>query len=211
MTGQKRDFDSAAATWDENPARVKLARDVARAIRETIRLTPDMDLLDFGCGTGLLTLELRPQVRSITGADSSPGMLEIISKKIATSGITGVKTSLFDPENAGTLTGEYDLIVSSMTFHHVPEISGMLAVLRSHLRPGGRLAIADIDCDGGRFHDSNEGVFHFGFERSLLKKEMEAAGFTQIRNRTAAIIHKATPICRDRSFTVFLMTAEKGE
>lgn len=122
-----------------------------------------------------------------------------------------MKTILFDPENAGTLTEEYDLIVSSMTFHHVPEISGMLAVLRSHLRPGGYLAIADLDCDGGRFHDSNEGVFHFGFERSLLKKEMEAAGFTQIRNRTAAIIHKSTPICRDRSFTVFLMTAEKGE
>lgn len=53
MTGQKRDFDNAAATWDENPARVKLAHDVARAIRHTMQLTPDMDVLDFGGGTGL--------------------------------------------------------------------------------------------------------------------------------------------------------------
>jgi ubiquinone/menaquinone biosynthesis C-methylase UbiE len=211
MTGQKRDFDSAAATWDENPARVKLAHDVARAMLDTIRLTPDMDVLDFGCGTGLLTLGLQPHVRSITGVDSSPGMLEILRKKIASLGITGAKTALFDPENPASLTGEYDLVVSSMTFHHVPEIQGMLTLLRSHLRPGGRLSIADLDCDGGRFHDSNEGVFHFGFERSLLKKELETAGFSKIRNRTAAIIHKSSPVCRDRSFTIFLMTAEKGD
>jgi 2-polyprenyl-3-methyl-5-hydroxy-6-metoxy-1,4-benzoquinol methylase len=211
MNGEKRDFDSAAATWDENPTRVKLAHDVARAIRETITLTPEMDVLDFGCGTGLLTLGLRQQVRSITGADSSPGMLDILNQKISSFELTHVKTALFNPDNPASLTGDYDLIVSSMTFHHVPEIPGMLALLWSHLRPGGRLAIADLDCDGGRFHDSNEGVFHFGFERSLLKKEFEAAGFAKVRNRTAAIIHKSSPVCRDRSFTVFLMTAEKGD
>jgi 2-polyprenyl-3-methyl-5-hydroxy-6-metoxy-1,4-benzoquinol methylase len=209
MTGQKRDFDSAAATWDENPARVKLAHDVARAIRDTIQLTPDMDVLDFGCGTGLLTLELQPYVHSITGVDSSPGMLAVLDKKISTSGLTNVKTGLFDPENSGSLTGDYDLIVSSMTFHHIPETREMLTLLGTHIRPGGKIGIADLDRDGGRFHDSNEGVFHPGFERSLLKKEMETAGFSKVRNRTAAIIHKSSPVCRDRSFTVVLMTAGK--
>lgn len=209
MMAEKRDFDSAAATWDENPARVKLAHDVARAIRDTIPLTPEMDVLDFGCGTGLLTLRLQPHVRSITGADSSPGMLAILREKIGTSGVINVKTVLIDPDNAATLAGEYDLIVSSMTFHHVPEISGLLKILHSRIRPGGRLALADLDCDGGRFHDSNEGVYHHGFDRSLLKKEMETAGFSKVRNRTAAIIHKSLPVCRDRSFTVFLMTANR--
>jgi 2-polyprenyl-3-methyl-5-hydroxy-6-metoxy-1,4-benzoquinol methylase len=209
MTGQKRDFDSAAATWDENPARVKLAHDVARAIRDTIHLAPTMDVLDFGCGTGLLTLGLQPYVNSITGVDSSPGMLEILEKKISATGVTNVKTAFFDPDNAARLAGEYDLIVSSMTFHHLPKTRDMLGLLGTHIRPGGRLAIADLDCDGGRFHDSNEGVFHFGFERALLKKEMEDAGFSNIRNRTAAIMHKSSPVCLERSFTIFLMTAGK--
>jgi cyclopropane fatty-acyl-phospholipid synthase-like methyltransferase len=211
MTGQQRDFDTAAPTWDENPARVKLAHDVARAIRDTLPLTPAMDVLDFGCGTGLLTLQLQPHVRTITGVDSSPGMLDVLNQKISTAGLSGVKTALFNPDQASTLTGEYDLIVSSMTFHHVPEIQDLLKIFHSHLRPGGRVAIADLDCEGGRFHDSNEGVCHFGFDRALMKKVLEAAGFTHIRNRTAAILHKSSPVCRDRSFTVFLMTARVGE
>jgi ubiquinone/menaquinone biosynthesis C-methylase UbiE len=211
MTGQPRDFNAAAGTWDENPMRVKMGKDVARAIRDTIGLTPDMDVLDFGCGTGLLTLQLQPYVRTITGTDSSPGMLEVLTAKIGAGGLTSVRTSLFDPENPVSLEGEYDLIVSSMTFHHIPEIPTLLDILCSHLRPGGRLAIADLDREGGRFHDSNEGVFHFGFDRALLKKEMEDAGFAKVRNRTAAIIHKSSPVCQDRSFTVFLMTAGKAD
>ena len=70
MTSEKRDFDAAAATWDENPGRVKVAHDVARAIRETVKLMPDLDVLDFGCGTGLLTLQLQPSVGTITGLGS---------------------------------------------------------------------------------------------------------------------------------------------
>jgi ubiquinone/menaquinone biosynthesis C-methylase UbiE len=211
MTGQKRDFDTAAQTWDENPTRVKLAGDVARAIRDTLPLTPDMDVLDFGCGTGLLALRLQPFVRTITGADSSPGMLAVLDNKIITSGLSNAKTVLFDPGDESTLTGEYDLIVSSMTFHHVPDIQSLFNLLYAHLRSGGRLGIADLDRDGGRFHDSNIGVCHFGFDRAILKKEMGNAGFSHIRNRTAAIIHKSPQICQEHSFTVFLITATKGD
>ena len=71
INGEKRNFDSVAASWDANPVRVKLAHDVVRAIRETIPLRPDMDVLDFGCGTGLLSLGLLPMVHTITGVDSS--------------------------------------------------------------------------------------------------------------------------------------------
>ncbi len=67
MTIEKRDFDKAAPTWDQEPQRVKLASDVARAIAETAHPDRGMDVLDFGCGTGLLTLQLQPLVRSITG------------------------------------------------------------------------------------------------------------------------------------------------
>jgi predicted TPR repeat methyltransferase len=63
-------FDQAAATWDEQPRRVKLAQAVAEDIGRQIHLSRDIDVLDFGCGTGLLTLALQPLVRSITGADT---------------------------------------------------------------------------------------------------------------------------------------------
>ena len=48
MKDQQRDFDSEAASWDKELARVKLATDIANALTEEISMTSDMDVLDFG-------------------------------------------------------------------------------------------------------------------------------------------------------------------
>jgi 2-polyprenyl-3-methyl-5-hydroxy-6-metoxy-1,4-benzoquinol methylase len=53
MNIERRDFDKEATTWDENTARVKLANDIAAVISDEILLISNMDVLDFGCGTGL--------------------------------------------------------------------------------------------------------------------------------------------------------------
>ena len=211
MTGEKRDFDAAAATWDENPGRVRMAHDVARAILGTIRPGPAMDVLDFGCGTGLLTLALQPHVRTIIAVDSSQGMLDVLNKKIKAQDIKNVRTRHVDLEKGDELPGTFDLVVSSMTFHHIRDTGMLLDRMASVLRPAGRIAIADLDSDEGKFHDSNEGVFHFGFDRHTMRKSFEAAGFVSVRNRTAAILQKPGPDGGMRSFTVFLMTGEKGD
>ena len=51
-------FDRVAGEWDANPARVALARAVTEAIRASVPLRPDMAVMDFGAGTGLVTLGL---------------------------------------------------------------------------------------------------------------------------------------------------------
>ena len=211
MTGEKRDFDAAAATWDENPGRVRMAHDVARAILGTIRPGPAMDVLDFGCGTGLLTLALQPHVRTIIALDSSQGMLDVLNKKITAQDIKNVRTRHVDLEKGDELPGTFDLVVSSMTFHHIRDTGMLLDRMASVIRPAGRIAVADLDSDEGKFHDSNEGVFHFGFDRHTMRKSFEAAGFVSVRNRTAAILQKPGPDGGMRSFTVFLMTGEKGD
>ena len=211
MTSEKRDFDAAAATWDENPGRVKVAHDVARAIRETVKLMPDLDVLDFGCGTGLLTLQLQPSVGTITGVDSSRGMLDILDAKIRAKGLANVRTRLVDLDKGDSLEGRYDLVVCGMTLHHIPEIQPVLDRFAAVLKPGGILAIADLDLDEGKFHESNEGVFHFGFDRCTMQKYFTNAGFGEIRNRTAAIIQKPGPSGEMRTFRAFLMVGKKEE
>ena len=209
MACVKRDFDAVAKTWDEDPGRVKMAHDVAKAICEKLRLTKDMDVLDFGCGTGLLTLRLQPSVRSITGADSSQGMIDILSEKIREQGFENVTARHVNLDKGGVLDGQYDLVVSSMTLHHVPEIQPLLDQFAEILKPAGLLAIADLDSDEGKFHDSNEGIFHFGFDRCIMAKYFERAGFENVRNRTAAVMAKPAPEGGSRTFTVFLMTGRK--
>jgi ubiquinone/menaquinone biosynthesis C-methylase UbiE len=210
MSGEKRDFNAAAATWDENPGRVKMAHDVAQAIIGTIRPGPAMDVLDFGCGTGLLALALQPYVRTITAVDNSQGMLDVLDAKVKAQGIKNVRTRRVDLEERDDLTGTFDLAVSSMTFHHIRDTGMLLDRIAGVLKPGGKIAIADLDLDEGKFHDSNEGVFHFGFDRHMMMRSFEAAGFVSVRNRTAAIMQKPGPDGTVRMFTVFLMTGEKG-
>jgi len=210
MIDEKRDFNKAAATWDENPGRVRMAHDVAQTILLTIRPGPDMDVLDIGCGTGLLSLAIQPHVRSITAIDSSQGMLDVLDKKIAAQGLANVRTRHVDLEK-DELPGPFDLAASSMTFHHIKDTDLLLARIAGILKPGGKIAIADLDPDEGKFHDSNEGVFHFGFDRLTMKKSFDAAGFISVQNRTAAIMQKSGLDERVRTFTVFLMTGEKRE
>jgi len=207
--GEKRNFDKEAATWDENPGKVKLAHEVARAIFGTVKPGPEMDVLDIGAGTGLVTLALQPHVHTITAADSSQGMLDKLDAKIRAQEITNVRTRLVDLDWDDQPEGQFDLVVSSMTFHHIRDVGILLNRLAGVLRPSGRIAIADLDPDEGKFHDTPAGVFHDGFDRHEMREYFEAAGFCEVQDRTAAVVQKPGTSGEMRTFSVFLMTGKK--
>ena len=208
-TKERRDFNKEAAQWDANPGRVKLANDVADSIIREMAPTQDMDVLDFGCGTGLVTLRLQPLVRTITGADSSEGMLGVLEGKVASQGLTNVRTQHVDFEKGGRVHGAFHLIVSSMTLHHVPDPAALFRQWQDLLVPGGRVCFADLDAEDGSFHGDNTGVFHLGFERDRLKTLLKEAGFHDIRDATAATMTKDIEGKGKRAFPVFLIMARK--
>jgi ubiquinone/menaquinone biosynthesis C-methylase UbiE len=208
MTDGKRDFNKEAATWDE-PRRIAMANDIAHAILEEVRLTPEQDALDFGCGTGLLTMHLQPLARSITGADSSQGMLDVLKMKIKDQKLANVRTLHLDMVKGDIIEGCYNLITSSMTLHHIKDIQQLLDQFHKAIRPGGYLCIADLDLDDGQFHGgNNDGVFHDGFDRAAMRRMFVRAGFSDVGDRTAATVLKPVP-GGTRSFSVFLMTGRK--
>jgi len=104
------------------------------------------------------------------------------------------------------LPGVYDLIVSSMTLHHIRHVDRLLAQLHQAISPGGRLCLADLDSDDGQFHSDNQGVFHFGFDRAGLRQAFAGAGFTNIQVITAAEMLKPARDGGLRRFTIFLIT-----
>jgi len=163
-----------------------------------------MDVLDFGCGTGLLSLALKPRVRSVTGMDTSKGMLEVFNGKILYSGIKGVNTALLEPGRETVIPGRYDLIVSNMALHHIPEVSRLLKVFYGALHAGGYIALSDLDAEGGQFHKDPQGVFHNGFARGEFKGLLNDTGFENVT------INDATEITRPgrdgvmRPFGIFL-------
>jgi ubiquinone/menaquinone biosynthesis C-methylase UbiE len=209
VVGEQRNFDKEAAAWDENPARVRLADDVAAAVARPVPLNAEMDALDLGCGTGLVTLRLAPRVRTIIGVDSSQGMLDVLDAKVARGNLTNVRTLRLDLDKGDTLPGSYDLIASSMTLHHIERIDALLVRLHAALLPSGRLCLADLDSEDGQFHSDNQGVFHFGFDRAALRQAFAEAGFEDVQDTTAAEVVKPDRDGKLRSFSIFLMTGIK--
>jgi len=207
---EKKDFNKEAAQWDANPGRVKLANEVADAIIREIVPAGDMDVLDFGCGTGLVTLRLQPLVKTIRGVDSSQGMLDVLQDKIRTQGLRNVEARFVDFDKGGRIEGRFHLLVSSMTLHHVPDTAALFKQWHDLLLPGGRLCFADLDAEDGSFHGDNTGVFHLGFDRAHLKSLLLAAGFRDIRDTTATTMMRDVEGKGKREFPVFLIAAQKS-
>ncbi len=208
MEQVRRDFEAVASKWDSNPTRLKIAQDVGDAILSMVQLTPQMDVLDYGCGTGLIAIRLQPQVRSVCGADSSPAMIAVLQDKIATLKPGNVSTQRVDFERGAHAVGQYDLIVSSMVTHHIPDTAALLREWKRLLRPRGQIAFADLDSEDGAFHGDNTGVFHLGFDRTALRKLLLAAGYTDVRDTTATMVRKEVE-GKTREFPIFLIVAHK--
>ena len=198
-------FDTRAATWDADPRRLRLAADIFSALDRAVPLHPGMNALDYGAGTGLLTLALAPRVRHILAVDSSPGMLDVLQHKIRAAGLPHVETLRADFTQDPLPPGPFDLVASAMTLHHVADVDRLLRQFFALLAPGGHLALADLDAEDGSFHGHADGVFHLGFDRVVFAKQLAAAGFHGLRFDTAARTVK-----NGRSYAIFLAVARKS-
>lgn len=104
-------------------------------------LRGDERVLDAGCGSGRVTevlLERLPR-GSVVALDLSPAMLEEAQRRLAPFG-DRVEYVLADLARALPVRGRVDAVLSTATFHWVPDHDALFRNLAAVLRPGGRLA-----------------------------------------------------------------------
>ncbi|MDG4563291.1 MAG: class I SAM-dependent methyltransferase [Candidatus Competibacter sp.] len=202
------DFDAKAQEWDNDPVKLERAAAVAAAIRNQVRLSPDLSALEYGCGTGLLSFALSRELGSITLADSSAGMLAVLREKIAASGADHLRPMRLDLTVDPLPAERYDLIYTLMTLHHVSDVDRILRDFHALLRPDGALCIADLDREDGSFHGAGfDG--HHGFEREALRDQLARAGFGEIQFDTCYMMRKSQGEGA-REYPVFLAVARKS-
>ncbi len=135
MGAENRDYyDAFSNGYDDgrNVGYHKLIDDQAAALVK--RVGTDKDVLEIGCGTGLVLERVVRFARSAQGIDISPGML----KKAQERGLTvqeGDCTDLpFEDES-------FDTVYSFKVLAHVPDVDRALAEMLRVLRPGGHMVI----------------------------------------------------------------------
>ncbi|NOY93704.1 MAG: class I SAM-dependent methyltransferase [Deltaproteobacteria bacterium] len=195
-------FEDKAAEWDARPLPAIISEGVGRALLEHVELTPDMQVMDFGAGTGLICCHVAPHVAKIYAVDISEAMLEQLAAKPELQGkVEPVCRDILE----AALEEKVDLIISAMALHHVEHTDRLLKAFAQQLAPGGKLALADLDAEDGSFHPADiEGVYHAGFDRDELGALLEANGFEDVQFVTAAEVEK-----NGRHYPIFLLTATK--
>jgi len=196
-------FAHKAASYEQVNTRVSNVDRIADAIAATIALRPDMHLLDFGAGTGLLLERIAPRVGRITAVDISASMIAQLETKRAQ--LPCQLETLQQDLTRQPLAQTFDGIISSMTLHHIESIATLLDQLYQMLEPGGFIALADLEPEDGSFHTEDTGVFHHGFDTAQLKDMATSAGFSDVAIVRASEVEKP-----QGCYPVFLLTACKA-
>lgn len=111
-------------------------------------LTPETEVLEFGCGTGSTAIAHAPYVKRILATDISARMLEIASGKAATAGLQNVSFEQSTLEGLGLPDASFDVVMGHSILHLLEDMDGALAEVHRILKPGGYF-ISSTACIAG--------------------------------------------------------------
>ena len=110
-------------------------------------LKPTDTVLDFACGTGIVTLSLSPDVKELRGIDISDEMIRRAQGKAAAQDIANVLLTQTDLFDAALAPASFDAVLACNVLLYVEQRAEVLARICALLRPGG-MFLSATDCLG---------------------------------------------------------------
>ncbi|PKS10097.1 hypothetical protein jhhlp_001847 [Lomentospora prolificans] len=203
-------FNAEAAAWDSNPFVHAMSLEAWKAIQIYLPSlfsqgsAHKLNVLEVGCGTGLLSFAVAPAVHQLVAIDSAEGMIEVLSSKLnakdAPQNIFPLAILLEDPEDKRLPPADdahpdgprrkYDLVISHLVLHHIADLKSVLRTILGCLKEGGVVALTDYEDfgpDARRFHPASkmDGVEHHGIPRDWMATLMKEVGFKDVRVEVA--------------------------
>lgn len=167
-------WDDWADGWDDNADVRVYAEKAFRSLVEVVDLE-GLRILDFGCGTGLLSEKMSPLATQIVALDPSSGMVSVLRDKNI-GNVVPLVAALSDDtiESEAVLHDKFDLIVASSVCAFLPDYRDTLRLMQSLLVPGGVFVQWD-------WLAAEEGGF--GFTEGHVSSALTDAGFAQVQLR----------------------------
>jgi ubiquinone/menaquinone biosynthesis C-methylase UbiE len=201
--GTKEIFERMASRYD-TVDRISTAKVIASAIRAELTDTLEKSAMDYGCGTGLIGLELIDLFKSMLFVDASAQMIEQVKQKIEKphSGTAHTLCSDFCTESSQRVDLQVDYILMVQTLLHVGDYPLLLNRLYDVLNKGGCLFIVDFD----RNERVESDMVHCGFVQAELVRELKQIGFASASART---FFHGKNMFMNQDASLFMLIAEK--
>ena len=165
-------WDDEADSWDDDPAVQAYGQAALQSLLELDGLTLEgKRVLDFGCGTGRLTVAMAEQADRVVGLDLSEAMVARLRAK-GVPNVVGVAGDLADHD-----LGPFDVVTCSSVCAFLPDYPATAKRLVERLVPGGWFVQWDWELDP-------EAEEPFGLRRDTIEQSLTAAGLTDVVVRT---------------------------
>ncbi|HEY1087312.1 MAG TPA: metalloregulator ArsR/SmtB family transcription factor [Archangium sp.] len=165
-------------------------------------LLPPLEVVDFGCGTGVLTVELARWAGHVTAIDRSGSALAKAKAEAQRQGLRNITFLEADLHALPLDSGSVDLVVVSQSLHHVDDIERVLAEGARLLKPSGRMVVLELLPHDESWVKERLGHQHLGLDPDAVREAMRAVGLEP---------QEIQPAPRDSSspFKAFLLTGTR--
>ncbi|MFT4626712.1 MAG: 2-polyprenyl-3-methyl-5-hydroxy-6-metoxy-1,4-benzoquinol methylase [Myxococcota bacterium] len=170
-------WDDEAATWDDNAAVRAYSHAAHRSLLEVLagagRSLAGARVLDFGCGTGLLTAAIAADAAHVVGLDVSSAMIGVLRGKSLdnVTPLCGDLAALAGGEHLPT--GGFQLVTCSSVCAFLDDYPAAVATLASLLGPGGLFVQWDWELDPAAESP-------MGLSRASIQSALTAAGLVRV-------------------------------
>jgi predicted TPR repeat methyltransferase len=173
-----KNYDQYADHYDQHHLGALKYRTPALLFDAVARFVPsgNLDILDLGCGTGLLGAELHPLARTLTGVDISPQMLAIAGRRqVYGKQVYGNLVCADLIEFLETQAGGFDLAVAADVFVYIGDLAPVFRGVHGALRPGGVFGFS-VEADQEQDFALRPNL-RYAHSLSYLRKLSEGHGF----------------------------------
>ncbi|TFD94332.1 class I SAM-dependent methyltransferase [Jeotgalibacillus sp. R-1-5s-1] len=199
--GNTEKFEMIADKYD-TPERIEIAKVSSGAIRHYLVDAKSKNAIDFGCGTGLVGMNLLDEFQSILFLDTSQNMINQIKQKITDHNIKNADTLYFDIEKEEPSDLHADYIFMAQVLLHIPDVEFVLSKLFDVLNEGGHLLIVDFNLNEKVVSD----LVHNGFDPKELIDIMTKIGYKDIQFKT---FYHGDKIFMGQDASMFILDAKK--
>ena len=149
MAESDKFWDKTAERYAKNPVSDEATYQKKLAETQSF-FTPNMRVLEFGCGTGTTAIHHAPHVQHIDAIDISENMLEIGRGKAREAGVENITFTRGTLTEFNAETGGLDAVLGLNVIHLLPDRQAVIAEVVRILKPGG-IFVSSTVCLGNSY------------------------------------------------------------